>query len=106
MLSGYRLRIPSGSSQRRVGRRAAHVFLLSVVCSFLLRQLAGAGADPESCGRKEQAIAEGALEVLVAASKQATRPAGILTLPKTNIDPENGTVKGIYPLQTSGFQSS
>ena len=26
------------------------------------------------------------------------------TLPKTNIDPENGTLKDCFPLQTSGFQ--
>ena len=26
------------------------------------------------------------------------------TLPKTNVDPENGTLKNCFPLQTSGFQ--
>ena len=37
--------------------------------------------------------------------KHGSREEGMLiTLPKTNMDPENGTLKDGFPLQTSGFQ--
>lgn len=48
----------------------------------------GAGADPESCQRKEEAMLEGALEVLVTATSMATQLAHPVF--EIRMEPEHG----------------